>query len=91
MTTSLKTITLATALLALPVAAGAQSTDTTTQNDAVTTSSESDGVAGNERQGVDFPWGLLGLIGLAGLAGRRVVEQRREVTLGGPTNGPRSS
>lgn len=67
-------------------------TDTAgTENDAVTTTSESDGVAGNERQGPGFPWGLLGLAGLAGLAGRRAVEQRREVRLGGPTDGPRPS
>lgn len=67
-------------------------TDTagTTQNDAITTTSESDGVAGNERQG-GFPWGLLGLLGLAGLAGRSAAQPRTEVKLGGPTEGPRRS
>lgn len=67
-------------------------TDTEVSNDAVTTTSESDGVPGNEpERNNPFPWGLLGLLGLAGLAGRRAPEPRTEVRLGGPTDGPRQS
>ena len=47
---------------------GTETTDV--QNDAVTTSTESDGVAGNEKEPAGFPWGLLGLLGLAGLMNR---------------------
>ena len=43
---------------------------TDVENDAVTTSSETDGVPGNEREPAGFPWGLLGLLGLAGLMNR---------------------
>lgn len=68
-------------------------TDTEVSNDAVTTTTESDGVPGNEpERNNGFPWGLLGLLGLAGLAGRnRAPEHRTEVRLGGPTDGPRQS
>lgn len=109
MTPNFKKILVALVLVTAPVAASAQTTDTTTTgttdttgtgttdttggvaNDTVTTTSESDGVAGNERQGSPFPWGLLGLIGLAGLAGRSRPQERTEVKLGGPTEGPRRS
>ncbi|GBF07287.1 hypothetical protein DAERI_130117 [Deinococcus aerius] len=103
MTPNLKKILVALVLVAAPVTATAQTTDTTStdttttdttgtvQNDNVTTTSESDGVPGNEQQGSRFPWGLLGLIGLAGLAGRGRTEERTEVKLGGPTEGPRRS
>ncbi|GMA15831.1 hypothetical protein E5F05_06610 [Deinococcus metallilatus] len=67
-------------------------TDTSNvQNNAVTTPTENDGIPGNEPAPANrgFPWGLLGLIGLAGLAGRG--NQRTEVRLGGPTEGPRPS
>ena len=54
---------------------GVETTDTSVEttdveNDAVTTSSETDGVPGNEREPAGFPWGLLGLLGLAGLMNR---------------------
>lgn len=96
MSSALPKFVLTFALLAVPMAASALGADTSisgasTQNDAMTTTSESDGGRGNERQGAAFPWGLLGLVGPARLAGRRVVEQWREIKLGRPTEGPRPS
>lgn len=70
-TTETTTETTGTTDLGTTDTTGTDTTDTTNvENDAVTTSSEADGVAGNEREPAGFPWGLLGLLGLAGLMNR---------------------
>lgn len=87
----LKILLAAFALVALPMPAFAQTDDTGT---GTTTTDTGDAETGEQNtledaeETNDFPWGLLGLLGLAGLAGLR-RNDRREVHLGGPTDGPR--